>query len=79
MNEQIRSLSDTEVDGVAGGLQSPSGSKGLVVMPDPGFVIDATAPGPGPSFLFEDGDFFGELGVHRISWSVPDGAPYALA
>ena len=46
MNESIRSLSEAEIDGVAGGLQSPGGSKSLVVMPDPGFVIGTASPDP---------------------------------
>jgi len=37
---EARSLSDTEIDTVAGGL---------VVMPDPGFVVSPSKPKPGSS------------------------------
>ena len=44
MNGTIRSLSATEIDAVAGGLQSHDNSKSLVLMPDPGFVIGTNSP-----------------------------------
>jgi hypothetical protein len=49
MNRTIRSLSETEIDVVAGGRQNHGDLKSLVVMPDPGFVIDTTTPRLGPS------------------------------
>jgi hypothetical protein len=43
MSDTIRSLSETEIDAVAGGVQD---AQSLVLMPDPGFVVDTTAPEP---------------------------------
>jgi hypothetical protein len=78
MTDEIRDLSDVEIDAIAGGLQyndnpqnyvmSPppaepqsGGPKpdnqphGLVVMPDPGFVMSTAGPAPG-SNSFSSGD-----------------------
>jgi hypothetical protein len=49
MTNETRSLSAAEINAVAGGRQDRDRSQSLVVMPDPGFVIDTPAPGPGPS------------------------------
>jgi hypothetical protein len=49
VSDTIRSLSETEIDAIAGGRHGRDNSQSLVVMPDPGFAIDTTGPRDGAS------------------------------